>query len=132
MNLKNKYFNKDFFISSGIGLIFLIFALIVEYFATAYATERASKPLTDIILSNIPIFNLANIFIYGIFALLIFIAFLTLIKPQRIPFITKSIALFTIIRSIFISLTHIGIYPNIISSNIDVFKNITSGGDMFF
>jgi membrane-associated phospholipid phosphatase len=44
----------------------------------------------------------------------------------------KSSAIFVLMRSIFVSLTHIGIYPNTISVNTDVFKSITSGGDLFF
>ncbi len=124
--------NKYFVWSSIFGLLFLIFSLGINFLAAAYATEKASSAVTDIILSNIPIYNVANIFVYGLLALIVFIAFITLIRPQRIPFIAKSTATFILIRSIFISLTHIGPYQNTIPINVDILKIFTTGGDLFF
>ena len=94
--------------------------------------EKASNPVTDIILSNIPVFDVDYIFIYSTVTLVIFIALLCLIKVERIPFITKSIALFVVIRSIFISLTHIGPFPDmgVITSNF--INKFTFGSDLFF
>ncbi|MGA2418225.1 MAG: phosphatase PAP2-related protein [Candidatus Staskawiczbacteria bacterium] len=128
--LADKYFVRSLIL----GFIFLAFSLAINFWAAAYATERASNSVTDIILSNIPIYNVADIFVYGLFALIIFIIFLCLAKPQRILFIVKSIAVFLLIRSIFISLTHIGLYPNTIpiNTNINVLKDLTSGADLFF
>ena len=129
----NKYFDNKYFVWSSIfSLVFLLFSLFVDYWATAYATEKQSSSVTDIILSNTPAYNLANLFVYGILAMIIFTIFLAFIKPARIPFIVKSLALFVLIRSIFISLTHMGIYPNTVATNINVLKSITSGGDLFF
>lgn len=136
MDLTKRYkdylVNKQFVFSSIFGLFLLIFSLLVNYWAGSYATEKASNPVTDIILSNIPIFDVANIFVYGLFALIIFTIYITLIKPERIPFILKSVAIFILIRSVFISLTHIGPYHNIILINVDILKSFTSGGDLFF
>ena len=133
MNQKIKYLaNKYFVWSSFFGLVFLGFSLYINFLAANYATEKASNSVTDIILSNIPIFNVADIFVYGLFALLFFIAVITLIKPQRIPFVVKSLATFIIVRSVFISSTHIGVYPNTFAIGVDTFKEITSGGDLFF
>jgi hypothetical protein len=126
--LKNKYFVR----SSVFGLFFLIFGFIVSYWSALYATEKQSSAVTDIILSNTPIYNVADIFVYGIFAVIIFVIFLGLVKPQRIPFLAKSSAIFILVRSIFVSLTHIGLYPNTISTNMGAFKSMTAGGDLFF
>ncbi len=128
-----KYLTSKYFVWSAIlGSIFLAFSLFVEYSASLYATEQQSSPVTDIILSNTPIYNVADIFIYGFFALILFIIVICVIKPERILFVLKSSTVFILIRSAFISLTHVGIYPNIISSQFGVFKSITSGGDLFF
>jgi membrane-associated phospholipid phosphatase len=124
--------DKKFILSSALGLIFLGFSLFINYWATGYATEKQSSSVTDIVLSNIPNYNVANIFVYGIIATFIFSIFLVIIKPARIPFITKSSALFLLIRSVFISLTHIGLYPHTISTNFNIFDSITTGGDLFF
>lgn len=134
VNPENKKYlmDKYFIWSSVFGFLFLICSLLVNFLAEAYATQRASSPVTDIILSNIPIYNVVDIFVYGLFILIAFIAFLTLIEPRRIPFVLKSVAVFILIRSVFVSLTHIGLYPHIIPAKINVLKVITSGGDLFF
>jgi uncharacterized membrane protein len=119
-------------IKSIISIVFLIFSLFVSYWASIYATKKQSNSVSDIILSNTPTYNVVNIFVYGIFILIAFVIFLAVIKPQRIPFMAESSAIFILIRSIFISLTHIGLYPNTIPANIEVLKGITSGGDLFF
>ena len=132
-NSYKKYFkNKDFFQSSILGLILLIFSLCINFLAISYATDRASNSVTDVILSNTPALNVADVFVYGLFALIIFIIYLTLINPKRIPFVLKSVSMFILIRSIFISSTHIGLFPNTISINVNILKELTSGGDLFF
>ena len=59
-------------------------------------------------------------------------AVLFIIEPKKIPFTLKSIALFVVIRSCFVSLTHIGPFPTqavVVSNLID---KVNFGGDLFF
>ncbi|MDO8183799.1 MAG: phosphatase PAP2-related protein [bacterium] len=132
----NHWLNKDYWLSIITGFIFLIFSLVINFYANLYAVERASNPVTDIILSNVPVFDLDGLFIYGAFGLVALIAYLGLSKPRRLPFILKSIALFVIIRSVFISLTHIGIYPThatLDSNPLDfLLRRFALGNDLFF
>src|ERR1700691_5182320 len=72
-------------------------------YAIIYATERASNPVTDIILSNIPVFDVDGMFVYGAVVLIIFIVILLVLHPQYIPFTLYSLALFYVIRAMFIS-----------------------------
>ena len=134
-NIRKKYkdclTDKDFISSACFGFILLFFSLLLYQFSSNYATNRASNAVTDIILSNIPTYNVANIFVYGILIVVIFIIFITLLRPERIPFVVKNVALFVIVRSIFVSLTHIGSYPTF-PVNVNVLDKLTSGGDMFF
>ncbi|MEI6581037.1 MAG: phosphatase PAP2-related protein [bacterium] len=125
--------NKEFIKSLVISFLFLFLSLIINFFAGTYATEKASLPVTDIILSNIPVFDVDMIFIYGPIVLFSFVTVLFLYNPQKIPFIIKNIALFTVIRSIFISLTHLGPFPTqaIVTSG-NFFNKFTFGGDLFF
>ena len=128
-----KYLADRYFVwSSVLSLLLLALSLAVNFLASLYATRKQSSPVTDIVLSNIPNYDVADIFVYGIVSLIVFVFFLLLLEPEKIPFVVKSTAVFILIRSVFISLTHIGLYPNIIESDIDVFKGITSGGDLFF
>jgi hypothetical protein len=102
-------------------------------YATSYATERASYPVTDIILSNIRAFDVDIIFIYGPLVFFIFLLITLLYHPHKIPFVVKSVALLILIRSIFVTLTHIGPFPSeaIINSSNFVSK-FSTGGDLFF
>jgi len=115
------------------SLFLLIVSLFINYAAGIYATERASNSVTDIILSNFPVFDVDGIFIYGPIFFFIFVAILILIEPKWMPFTLKTIALFVLIRSFFVSLTHLGPFPDQIpfSSNF-ILNKLTFGGDLFF
>ena len=106
----------------------------MTFFAILYATERASYPVTDIILSNIPVFDVDGIFLYGPLLFWIFIGvYLIFFEPKKLPFSLKSISLFLVIRSFFISLTHIGPFPS--HAQIDptgIIGAFNSGSDLFF
>lgn len=129
-----KYFTrKDFLISASTGVFFLCASLFINYYAGMYATDRVSNPVTDIVLSNTRAHDLDGVFIYGSILFWVFIGILCLLKPQRIPFVFKSIALFTVIRSIFISLTHIGPFPTqIVIDQTSIVSRFSFGGDLFF
>ena len=114
------------------GFLFLI-SLVINYLAGTYATIRAGNPVSDIILDNIPTFDVDGIFIYGIITFFIFVSGLVFWKPRNAPFILKSMSLFIIIRSIFISLTHIGPQAEAITISPNSIANLfTFTGDLFF
>ncbi|HAS80960.1 MAG: hypothetical protein UR25_C0003G0123 [Candidatus Nomurabacteria bacterium GW2011_GWE1_32_28] len=125
--------NKEFIKSLIITFSFLIISLIINFIAGTYATKEASLPVTDIVLSNIPVFDVDGIFIYGTLIFWILSALIFIYNPQKILFSLKAVALFVIIRSIFVSLTHLGPFPSqIIIENIGFFNKIIFGGDLFF
>ncbi len=107
-------------------------SLIVNFYAGTYATEQASNPVTEIILGNIPTFDIDSLFVYGTIVFWIFIGILCLSRPQRIPFTLKTLGLFIFLRSIFISLTHIGPFPTQIAIYSNVVSKFAFGGDLFF
>jgi hypothetical protein len=134
---KEHWSEKGFFFSTIIGACALLASFFINYSAGMYATRRASNAVTDIILDNIPRIDTSLIFIYGIIIFIIFLAVILFLDPKRIPFSLKSIALFIIIRSIFVTLTHIA--PNdpqyILSRHADIneiLSMFTFGGDLFF
>lgn len=135
--VKNRYVenweNPAFRFSVAIALVVFLMSTFVNYFAGTYATEQASNSVTDIILSNTPVFDVDGIFIYGSFVLFIFIVALLLIHPKRIPFTLYSLALFILVRSIFISLTHLGPFPSQTILDLgSVANKFIFGGDLFF
>ncbi|MCB9809619.1 hypothetical protein H6771_01410 [Candidatus Peribacteria bacterium] len=131
-------FNQPAFLYSCItSLALLLCSFVVNIYAGLYATEKASNPVTDIVLSNIPAVDVSLVFIYGPFILWALVAGLCIQQPYRIPFTLKSISLFVLIRSVFISLTHIGLFPTATdftsaTSLGEVMQLFTFGGDLFF
>ena len=132
LTYKNYFKKRKYLISFIFSFVFLFVALIINFYAGTYATKSASNPVTDIILSNIGVYDVDAYFIYGSFLFASLIAILCFYRPNKIPFILKSIALFTIIRSIFITLTHLGPSPLQVIIQSDVLSKMSFGGDLFF
>jgi hypothetical protein len=126
---------KNFTISYILSLVFLVIGSYIGYYATLYATERMSSPVTDIILSNIRAYDVGSIFLYGPIVFWTFIVALLVLHPNKVPLTLKSIALFIVVRAIFVSMTHIGAFwtntpvdpTSVISSFFSIY-----GGDLFF
>ncbi len=126
-------FGHRAFAASVLGALFLLsFSFIANFYAGQYAQEEASNPVTDIVLNSIPVFDVSAAFLYGpiVFWVLTFI--LALIEPKRIPFVAESVVLLILVRSVFVSLTHIGPFPDRLSPHSDLFSFLTSGSDLFF
>lgn len=128
------------------SFLILLLAFVINYFGAVYAHTRASNPVEDIILSNIPTFNVDGVFIWGPFIFWIILSVFLLSDPKRIPFTLKSVSLFILIRSFFVSLTHLGPFPdrieldvygaNLVGEFLETSSNFafafTSGSDLFF
>jgi hypothetical protein len=133
-NYKSYLSNRRFVLSCIVSIAFLALAFVTNYYASVYATDSASNPVNDIILSNIPVFDVDGIFVFGPFIFWAFIFLLCVHRPQRVPFLAKSIAIFVIIRAGFVTLTHIGPFPYQvpINYNSDWIWWLSQGGDLFF
>ncbi|MBI3627847.1 MAG: hypothetical protein HY220_03875 [Candidatus Sungbacteria bacterium] len=124
--------DKSFLLSAFFSLCLLLLMLVINFYAGTYATREASNPVTDIVLDNIRVYDVDGVFIYGAFLFWIFIGLVCLHRPQRIPFTLKSISLFILIRSIFITLTHIGPFPTHTEIASSLISRVSFGGDLFF
>jgi hypothetical protein len=125
--------DKRFVYSLTMAIGLLVAGFFVNFYAGIYATKEASNAVTDIILDNIPVFDVDWIFIYGAVAFIVIVAILCIMRPRYAPFTLKSVSLFVFVRSFFIMLTHIAPAPN--HTPLDVFNAIsklTFGGDLFF
>lgn len=107
-------------------------SFVINFYAAIYSATRASNSVTDIVLSNIPVYDVDGTFIYGPMIFWTFIITFCITEPKRAPFVLKSIALFILIRSIFISLTHIGPDPTQIEISSSIIRKFSSGADLFF
>lgn len=117
----------------GISAVLLALSIVSNFYAGTFATQSISNPVTDIILDNIPVVNVDFIFVQGPLFMWLFVGVLIIVRPERIPFVFRSLALFILVRSGFIILTHIGPFP--IRSKFDLnglMQSFTFGGDLFF
>jgi len=132
---KHKFYwsQKQFALSALLGLVFLAVSMTINYYANLYAIKKAGNSVGDILLNILPVVNTNIIFFEGaiIFFALLFV--LLAYEPKGIPFVVKSIALFIVIRSGFVVLTHYG--PDLTRAPFDddAFMAIfTSSSDLFF
>ena len=126
---------REFRISALVSIVMFFGSVAVSFFAIQYATNQASSPVTDIILSNTPVADVGGLFVIGTLLLIAFITLLLLAHPKRIPFALHSMTLFFLIRSAFISLTHIGPFPSQVETTLDVGTLISRflfSSDLFF
>lgn len=124
---------KSFIIASLTSFGLLLVSLVVNFYAGMYATESASNRVTDLILSNTRVYDVDWIFIYGSWVLVLVIGLICFRYPWKIPFILKSIALFVLTRSVFITLTHIGPFLTVpFSTPTGFLSYFVFGGDLFF
>jgi len=111
-NFIDSFKDRIFLRSVAYAFVFLFISLIINFYAGKSATSDASNHVSDIFLSNVPVFDVDGTFVYGAYALIGCIFLVAFAYSRRIPFIVKSIALFYVIRSMFVILTHIAPYPS--------------------
>ncbi len=112
---------------------YLALSFLVNFYAGQFATKQASNSVTDILLDNLPVVRVDFIFIEASILLWVFVCGLLVYRPQRIPFVLKSLALFVLVRSAFIVLTHLGPFPvrSVLHTN-EIIQLFTFGSDLFF
>ena len=128
---------KDFYWSVFASMALFFVSVVVNYYAGAYATDRVSNSVTDIVLSNTPVFDVDGLFVYGAIVLIGYVGVLCVTHPKCIPLTLYSLALFYFIRGGFVSLTHIGPFPEHtpihFTTNIGIyFSKMFFGDDLFF
>jgi hypothetical protein len=129
------HINRAYLKQIILAAVFLLISAIISYYSGLYSSKVASNPVSDIILSNIRVYDVSFFFIYGALLLWLFFATIVILDPKKIAFSLKAIALFVIIRSIFVIVTHIAPFPGgLVTTGISSFFDLFSGfpSDLFF
>ncbi|MFA7319730.1 MAG: phosphatase PAP2-related protein [Parcubacteria group bacterium] len=115
------------------SLVLLAASLTINHFTGLYANMKAGNYVNDILLDNLPVMDVDGLLNYGVELFFLFVMYCVIVEPKRAPFTLKSIALFYLIRSVSITLTHLGPYPVItpIDPN-NLLATLISGNDFFF
>ncbi len=110
------------------ALALLSVSYVVEHFANIYAFDYSLRPTSnyvgDLVLDNIPAVDLNFVVINVAIVSIVLGTLFVFSKPRYVLFTLKALALFIIIRAIFISLTHVGIHPDNIAPGLGFFDNI--------
>ena len=106
------FWNKETAKSFGWAILLFAFAVILEHFADNYVGQIKGVAAGDILLDHIPTFHVDFFIVQGALLLTLFEIGLLLIKPKFAIFAVKALSMFVIVRSISISLTHLGANPN--------------------
>jgi len=115
------------------GLALLAASLTINHFTGLYANLKAGNYVNDILLDNLPVMDVDGLLNYGVELFFMFVMYCVIIEPKRAPFTLKSVALFYLIRSVSITLTHLGPYPVITPIDpSNLLSTLISGNDFFF
>lgn len=124
---------RGFLRSLALPLVIFFVGLEANFYSINFATEHVSNSVTDIVLSNTPLFNVDYLFVYGTFFMILATVLILFWKPQTLPFTLAAIGIFLLIRSIFVSLTHIAPFEPHISDEFGrTINRLFFGGDRFF
>ncbi|MFH1178373.1 MAG: phosphatase PAP2-related protein [bacterium] len=124
-------FSSEWIRSLAEAVFLLTLSFVCQHIATVYALSYSSRPTStyvgDLLLDNLPVVDLNFIIIeVALFAIVITVLFVVLFRPRYILFTLKALALFIAIRALFMSLTHMGIYPGHITPGSGFFDAIYS------
>jgi PAP2 superfamily C-terminal len=130
---KTFWLQKNFVVSVLFGLALLGASFFANYYANAYIASHASNYVTDILLDNLPVVNVQFLFSEGAVLFMVFVLVTLFVEPKYIPFALKSIAVFIIVRSFFLVLTHMAPPANeIYIDPNDLISRLSWGNDLFF
>lgn len=121
------FFTKDRLRSLLVSLILLGLAIVFQFYASTYAGRVPSTAVPDLILDVLPIVNLNLIIVEGALVAIMGSILLLLAKPKYLIFALKAAAIFIATRAVFISLTHLGIYPGQTNPDNGFFDRMYTG-----
>ncbi len=123
----------------AISIVLLVISLFLTYIATRYTNNHSGYVVSDILLDSLPVINVGFIFFQGAFIFLLLLLGLGVYEPKYIPFTMEASALFFLVRSIFMVMTHLSPpsieYYNYVQHEhhvAEILFTVSSGNDLFF
>jgi hypothetical protein len=117
-----------------LSFILLLFASLFNYLAGIYVSQIPGTKAPDLILDNIPTFDLNFIYLYGavfIGALLFF--YPLFLKVKKFHVVISQFSLLIMVRGIFICLTHLSIPAGALQFHVpEILFILSFNNDLFF
>lgn len=122
-----------------VSLVLLGVSLVLTYLAMGYTNNHIGSVVTDILLDNLPVYDVSFMFFQGAFIFVLVLSAILAFEPKYIPFTLEASALFFVTRSFFMIMTHLA-PPSVAYYNYvgyeekvrEVLFTATSGNDLFF
>lgn len=117
-----------------ISFLFLVIAVILDYFSGNYVSRAGEAVASDIILDRIPVFDLSYIFLYGYaFVIGVLLLYPLFFYTKKFHIVISQFSLLILIRSFFITLTHLKTPENAVVINANYIYNLLLfNNDLFF
>ncbi len=117
-----------------VSFLFLSIAIVLNYIASSYVEETGKAIASDLILDLIPVFDLSFIFIYGyIFVIAILLVYPLIYDPKDFHKVVSQFSLIILIRSFFITLTHLKAPADAIIADVpEILSFMSFTNDLFF
>jgi len=114
-----------------LGIAALLSALAINNKVSIYVDHVHGPAVGDLILDNIPIYDLNFLFFWVVLIFWVSNIVYRLICPKEFSFILVSMSLFVVVRSFFIALTHLGPPENLLITPEEL-TYYSFNADMFF
>lgn len=115
------------------GVLIIGLSLVVNFYANAFTATHASNPVSDILLDNIPVFDVDFIYAQGIFIFSAVLLIILVYEPSWLPFVLKSIGIFILVRAFAMVLTHIAPPMDASPQALNAISHkLSVGTDLFF
>src|SRR5438094_2987265 len=119
--------------SAAQGVALYAASLVSNYFAGSYATRSMGGAIGDLLLDAAPALDVGPVYDQGATALWLFMLLLVILEPRRIPYAFKALAVFILVHSAFVILTHLGPYPDqVFSRSNQASEYFDFAGSYFF
>lgn len=123
---------RGYLYSLFVGFFVLTISFVLANYAGEYSSRVADQSVTDLILDNIELRDVTFIHVHAALMFWIVFSIYIMTKPGTLPFITKTAAVFILVRSAFICLTHLGTPMNHLTIPTNFSSIFVFTGDFFF
>jgi membrane-associated phospholipid phosphatase len=117
-----------------LSVFFFIVAVILNQLASNYTDKKNTTPVSDMILDSIPSVDLSIFFIWGfLIVVLVLLLYPLLFNIRKFHVAVSQFSLLVVIRSFFITLTHLGLPVDSIKYYPDgIYRWFIFQNDLFF
>ena len=117
-----------------LAALFFMFVLLINFFASNYVDEIPTTPTSDLVLDHFGPHDWSYVYIYGfVLVLLVFVIHPVLFHVKELHIFLSQFSLLLLIRSFFISLTHLKVPIDVIAIKVPaIFSFMVAQNDLFF